>query len=308
MQFGLNLLNFSDGATPERLLDRARIAESMGVHALLVSDHVAITPSVRPRYPEPFYDTFATLAWLAGQTSRIALGTTVCVLPYRHPVQVARLTANIDQFSGGRLIFGVGVGSSEDEFAALGVPFNRRGAIANENLEVILALWTREEVTHDGRFVHLDSVSGVRPFATAERRHPPVWVGGRSDAAMRRAVRFEARWHPNRMTGAWLRDEGMPRMREIADEAGSEQPALCPRILVDLRDEPLGGKERLLGQGSLEEVRGDLDLLAELGAEHVVLDWYRSGDMESARDDNRAWRMLSLLCEQVIDLENERLR
>ena len=308
MLFGVNLLNFSEGATPESLLSRARIAESMGFHSVLISDHVAVTPGVRQRYPEPFYDTFATLAWLAGQTTRIQLGTTVCVLPYRHPVEVARLTANIDQFSGGRLIFGVGVGGAQDEFDVLGVPFRRRGAIANEYLAVIHALWTEKEVTYHGQFVTLESVSGVVPFRAPGRAHPPVWVGGRSDAAMRRAVRFGADWHPNRMTGAWLRNEGLPRIRELAAVAGGRVPALCPRILVDLRDAPVAGDDRLLGQGSLEQVRADLALLDELGAAHVLLDWYVSGDLDTARDDERGWRILSLLAEEAFDLSSGSLR
>src|SRR5438309_11208207 len=108
----------------------------------MISDHVAITPSVRERYPEPFYDTFATLSWLAGQTKRVQLGTTVTVLPYRHPILTARLVANIDQFSGGRFILGVGVGNPRDEFQVLGQPHAKRGALANECLGAILALWT----------------------------------------------------------------------------------------------------------------------------------------------------------------------
>jgi probable F420-dependent oxidoreductase len=308
MRFGVNILNFSDGATPESLLSRATTAESLGFHSALISDHVAITPGVRPRYPEPFYDVFTTLAWLAGQTSRIQLGTTVCVVPYRHPVLIARMVANIDQLSGGRFIFGVGAGGAQDEFAVLGVPFNRRGAITNEYLEIIHELWAHEEVTYEGKFVTLDQVSGIKPFATGERVHPPVWVGGRSDAAMRRAVRFNADWHPNGMTAGWLRDQGVPRLHEIAIEMGGRLPALVPRIKVALRDQAIDGEARLLGQGSLDQVRGDLELLDELGAEHVLFDWYIAGDMETARDDARAWRMLSLLAEQAIDLQNERLR
>jgi probable F420-dependent oxidoreductase len=308
LKFGVNILNFSEGATPESLLSRARTAESMGFHSALISDHVAVTPSVRHRYPEPFYDTFATLAWLSGQTSRILLGTTVCVVPYRHPVEIARLTANIDHFSSGRLVFGVGVGGAEDEFAVLGVPFHRRGAITDEYLEVIHALWTQDEVTFHGRFVTIDRVSGIRPLAGSERPYPPVWVGGRSEAAMKRAVRFDASWHPNRLTPGWLRDEGMPQLKAVAAATGSPVPALCPRMLVDMHDNPVEELDRQMGVGSLDQVAGDMRLLQELGAEHVLFDWYRSGHLKTARDDERGWRMLSLLAEKVIDLRGERLR
>ncbi|MEE8518238.1 MAG: TIGR03619 family F420-dependent LLM class oxidoreductase [Dehalococcoidia bacterium] len=308
MRFGVNILNFSDGATPESIRDRAQTAESMGFHSVMISDHVAITPGVRSRYPEPFYDTFATLAWLAAQTSTVQLGTTVVVLPYRHPVLTARLAANVDQFSGGRFILGVGVGGAEDEFRALGVPFNRRGALTNEYLEVISALWTQDEVSYKGRSVTLEGVSGIRTVSLPGRPHPPIWVGGRSDAAMRRTIRFGASWHPNRITMAWLRDQGLPRLRELAADAGSPMPAFCPRIPIDLREDPVEGDERPAGVGTLEQVQADLQELESLGAVHVLFDWYVSGEMDTARDDERGWRMLSLLAEQVIDVKGEALR
>src|SRR5712691_7277216 len=116
LRVGVNILNFGPGARPETLLQWAQVSEALGYHSIMISDHVAITPSVRQRYPEPYWDTFTALAWLAGQTKRVQLGTTVTVLPYRHPVLTARLAANVDQFSGGRFIFGVGVGNAEDEF------------------------------------------------------------------------------------------------------------------------------------------------------------------------------------------------
>ena len=95
MKVGVNLLNFGPGATPAALGRSARLAEDLGYHLLMISDHVAITPDVAARYPAPFYDPFVTLAWLAGQTRSIELGTTVIILPYRHPLQVARLAARL---------------------------------------------------------------------------------------------------------------------------------------------------------------------------------------------------------------------
>ena len=308
MKFGVNILNFGAGTNPKSILARAQTAEAQGFHSALISDHIAITPDVRPRYPEPFYDTFATLSWLAGQTSTIQLGTTVCVLPYRHPVLMARLAANIDQFSEGRFIFGVGIGGNKLEFAVLGVPVNKRGAISDEYLEIIHALWTEEEVTYHGRFVTIDNVSGVRPYVTDERSHPPVWVGGRSDAAMRRAVRFDAEWHPNRISQAWLRDSGMPRLRELAAELDRPVPTLCPRIPVQIMAKPVADEERVLGVGTIDQIHEDFKLLDELGAEHVLLDWYVPSDPTTISDDDRNWRAIRLLTEQVIDVGNERVR
>ena len=120
------MFNFGPGSVRGRAGRVASLAEDLGYHSVMISDHVAITPDVRQRYPKP-YDPFATLAWLAGRTRRMQLGTTVCVLPYRHAILTARLAANMDTLSSGRFIFGVGVGNpnSKLEAEAMGVPFHR---------------------------------------------------------------------------------------------------------------------------------------------------------------------------------------
>jgi probable F420-dependent oxidoreductase len=304
VRVGINILNFGPGARPETLLGWARIAESLGYHSLWTSDHVAVTPDVARMFPEPFYDPYALLTFLAGQTERVQLGTTVIVLPYRHPVLMARLGANIDRLSGGRFIFGVGVGNFEREFASLGVPHNRRGAIGDEYLDVIRRLWTEESVSLDGRFVQLDEVAGI---AAHQRPHPPIWVGGSSDGALRRAVLQGDAWHPVSFTMSWLRETGLPRLAQMAAEHGQPVPTLCPRIRLNLTDEPIRGDERLAGAGSLQQLRDDLEALVELGAEHVVLDWYTFRVADSAEHE-RGWRALALVAEQVLDLERETLR
>ena len=121
MRIGVNLLNFGPGVSPDSLAGWTQLAETLGYHFVMISDHVAMTPDVVARYPAPFYDPFVTLAWLARLTRRVELGTTVVILPYRHPLHTARLAANVDRLSGGRFIFGVGW--ARQEFEALGVPF-----------------------------------------------------------------------------------------------------------------------------------------------------------------------------------------
>jgi alkanesulfonate monooxygenase SsuD/methylene tetrahydromethanopterin reductase-like flavin-dependent oxidoreductase (luciferase family) len=123
MKLGVNILDFGPAGSPDSLLGWARFAEQAGFSIAMMSDRGPLTPDVQALYPAPFYDPFVTLAWLAGQTEQIELGTTVALLPYRHPLLTARMAANIDRFSGGRFVFGVGVGWSEPEFASLGVPF-----------------------------------------------------------------------------------------------------------------------------------------------------------------------------------------
>ncbi len=304
MQVGINILNFGPGANPDSLLRWAKLSESLGYHSVMISDHVVITPSVRQRYPEPYYDCFTTLSWLAGQTTRIRLGTTVAVLPYRHPILVARQAGNIDQFSDGRLILGVGVGNAEDEFRALGQSHAHRGAYANESLSVMLAVWNSPSpVTFAGRYITLEEITGIE---TVQKPHPPIWVGGASEAALRRTVKYGDGWHPIVRSLDQLIQTDLPTLKSLAALEDQPTPAFCPRIRLDLREEPIEGN-RLPGTGSIEQVRRDIETLQSLGAEHITLDWY-TGDLEATRDHERGWHMIALLADQVFDLERQGLR
>jgi probable F420-dependent oxidoreductase len=305
MKIGINLINFGPSASPDSLCRWTTLAESLGYHLVMISDHVAITPDVGARYPAPFYDPFVSLAWLAGLTRTIELGTTVVILPYRHPLSVARMAANVDQLSGGRLILGVGVGWAKEEFAALGVPFERRGAMSNEYLAAIKTCWTSDVASYEGRYVSFKDVD-TRP-RPARLPHPPVWVGGPSDAALRRAVRFGDAWHPIRIRLEWLTRTGLPRLREIADAERRPVPALCPRIKLRLTDSPMPDGDRLAGEGTLDQVRADLASLERLGAAYVLLDTYLD-DPEATRRAEPAWGMLALLAERALDLPRQSLR
>jgi probable F420-dependent oxidoreductase len=305
MRFGVNLLNFGPGVTPDSLAGWTQVAETLGYHFVMISDHVAMTPDVVARYPAPFYDPFVILGWLARLTRRVELGTTVVILPYRHPLHTARLAANIDRLSEGRFIFGVGVGWARQEFEALGLPFERRGAMSSDYLSAIKTAWTSDPASYSGPFVSFRDVhTGPRPLRSP---HPPIWVGGASDAAMRRAVRFGDAWHPIRIRIPWLRDTGLPRLREIAEKEGRAVPALCPRIRLRVTEGKLDDGERIAGEGSLEQIRADLETLARLGARYVLFDTY-ADDAEATRHHETGWRMLATLADQVLDLSNETLR
>ena len=302
MRVGINLINFGPGVSPETLARSAELAESLGYHLVMISDHVAITPDVEARYPAPFYDPFTTLAWLAGLTRRVELGTTVIIVPYRHPLLTARLAANVDRLSNGRFILGVGVGWARQEFEALGVPFSARGAMTDDYLAAIEAAWASDVASYQGRFVSFRDVrTGPRPL-----RRPPIWVGGASDAALRRAVRHGA-WHPIRIRVDWLRDQGLPRLRAAAQTAGAPVPALCPRIRLRLTESPLPEDSRVAGEGTVDQIHGDLKELESLGARYVLLDTYWD-DAEATRDPEPAWKMLRAMAERVLDLGRETLR
>jgi probable F420-dependent oxidoreductase len=270
MQLGINILNFGAATGPKELLTWTRYAEDRGFDFAMVSDHLAVTEDVAAQYPAPFYDPFATLAWLAGQTSRIRLGTSIAVVPFRHPLHTARLAANVDQFSGGRLILGVGVSWPRQEFAALNVPYSERGALADEYLDVITRAWAEKSLSHHGRTLSFADVATGPPPA----HRIPIWVGGDTIGALRRAVRFAHAWHPIRPSIDWLREDGLPALRRTARDAGAVTPTLAPRILLRITDTTVYDTDRPAGVGTLEQVRQDLDELERLGATHVLLDTY----------------------------------
>jgi alkanesulfonate monooxygenase SsuD/methylene tetrahydromethanopterin reductase-like flavin-dependent oxidoreductase (luciferase family) len=257
MHLGVNVPNYGPGTDPGVLREWARTVEGLGFDLLLVSDHVVVTPDVAIRYPERFFEPFTTLAWLAGMTTRVRLGTTVVVLPYRHPLLTARMAGNLDELSGGRLVLGVGVGGARQEFEALGVPFAERGRLTDEYLLTLRQAW------------------GPAPSI-------PLWVGGNSEAAIRRSIRFDAAWHPLRATLPFLRDA----------VAGHALHSFAPRISLRMSDPVVDDPARPPGVGDISQIVGDLEALRRLGAEAVVLDPYH-GDPEETRRPEAAWRALA---------------
>lgn len=303
MKVGINLINFGPGASVDTMLRWTRLAEALGYHLVMTSDHIAITPDVGSRYPAPFWEPFTTLGWLAAKAPGVELGTTVIIVPYRHPLETARMTAQVDVLTGGRFIFGIGVGWARQEFEALGVPFEKRGAMTNEYLQAIRACWTQDVASFEGRFVRFQDVTTTpRPI-----RVPPIWVGGGSEAAMKRAVVHGDAWHPIRVKEAFLR-EALPRLRKIADEAKKPLPAFCPRMHFRLTDTPVPEKDRLMGHGTMDQVRRDLAALVELGASYVLLDTVIAEDIGATANHEAQWAMLAALADRALDLPRQTLR
>ena len=290
MRLGVNVPNFGPGTNPDMLRRWALTVEGLGFDLLMVSDHIAVTPDVAEQYPAPFYEPFTTLSWLAGLTRGIRLGTTVLIVPYRHPLLIARMAANLNDLSGGRLVLGVGVGWAREEFGALGVPFRDRGRLTDEYLLAIRAAWQDETDYRGG--------------------HIPLWIGGNSDAALRRAVRLGDAWHPLRFTPGWMA-EAAGRLAACAADQGLPAPALMPRIALRLTDAPvtasISGGDRLAGHGSIDQIMADLGQLRSLGADTVVLDPF-NGDHRETTQPERAWRTLATVAERAgsQDIDTER--
>ena len=192
--FGLNQGPFCQ---PENMVTLVRHLEESGFESVWTGEHVVLmdpqeAPSPVP--PEtPFLDTIASLAFAAAHTERLKLGSGIILLPQRNPVVLAKELAGIDVLSGGRLLFGIGVGYVPREFETMGVPYNERGARMSEHIEVIRTLWTEESPVFKGRFT---SFSGIQSHPhPVQKPHPPILVGGMSDAAHRRAVAHGNGWY-----------------------------------------------------------------------------------------------------------------
>ncbi len=200
---------------------------------------------------------------------------------------------------------GVGIGWAQEEFAGLGVDYKRRGAITNEYLEAIKLLWTQDLASYDGRYVSFKDVdTAPRPLRSP---HPPIWVGGPSDAALRRAVRYGDAWHPIRMRMDWFKNTGIPRLQEIAAEEGRPVPALCPRVKMHVTGSPMPEEERVVGEGTLDQIHRDMAELEALGCDYVLLDTYLD-DPEALRHPEDSWRVYAEMAEKVLDLGNQTVR
>ena len=264
----VNVPNFGPEADAESLLGWARFAEDNGFATVVVSDHVVPTREITELYPDPFFDPFTLLAWLSGQTQRVALGISVLIVPYRHPLLTARMSAAVHHLSGGRFVLGAGAGWSATEFAAVGQDFAARGATTDRYLRLITQAWMQDEVSYHDDALQFDAATGPRP---EPHRPIPLWIGGSGSAARRRAVDLGASWHPPNPEPGWLRHVGLPDLAERARAAGRPVPAFVPRIKAQVHDEPITGA-RPLGAGTIKQIVADIRLLADLGAAEIVLD------------------------------------
>lgn len=283
MRFGVFLPISGRATGPDTLREAAQSAEQQGFDTVWSADRVVTPWEIRTPYPyaesgqfivppdRPFLDSFTCLAYLAGCTQTITLGISVLVLPYRHPLYWARVAASIERLAGGRLTLGVGVGWMEEEFAALGVPFKQRGAMTDEQLQILDLLWTREHTSFHGQHYSFDDVAFYpKPI---QQPRMPLWVGGEGAAAQRRAGRYGDAWFPYfvNVTPAELR-AGYENARREAEAAGRNADAVlltCCRP-IEVTREPVAQDERVL-RGSPEQLVEALATYREIGVEHLAL-------------------------------------
>ncbi|MGH7092315.1 MAG: TIGR03619 family F420-dependent LLM class oxidoreductase [Stellaceae bacterium] len=192
MQIGIHLPHAGSQATPALIKRHARRAEDIGLSDVWVSEHIIVPRAQFPRSPL-FYDPVLTLTWVAAVTERVRLGTSVLVLPMRHPLPLAKELATLHNLSGGRLILGVGVGWLEPEFAALGSPFHERCKRMDEGIAMMKAVWSQDPVSFEAKVI--PSVIKDMTMLPQPISPIPMWHGSRSEAAHRRTVRIGDGWH-----------------------------------------------------------------------------------------------------------------
>ncbi|MBI3953418.1 MAG: LLM class F420-dependent oxidoreductase [Chloroflexi bacterium] len=269
MKFGVCLPHYGRPLDMEALARAARSAEALGYDSLWVTDHVIVPRELDIVYRDHMLDALAFLSFLAGVTRRVQIGTSVIILPYRHPAVVAKQVATADVLSGGRVIFGAGAGWMEGEFQALGVPFRERGARTNEALQAIIACWENQQPTVKGK--HYSFQGLVASPQPAQKPHPPIWIGGLSQRAKERAVRFGQAWHPTGTAPDVLAKE-WAQVQEIAQRQGRREPlALTMRCGLRWGEQP-ASLPRFALAGSASEVAGQIETLARIGVSHLALD------------------------------------
>jgi probable F420-dependent oxidoreductase len=245
--------------SPEAIVAAAKKAEEVGFEAIFVNDHIVVGDDARSAPWTNVYDPFVAMSFIAAQTTRIGVGVSVLIVPYRNGISTAKALATLDRMSGGRVTIGVGVGWNEAEYAALGVPFRERGARTNEYLRLWQACWAPGKVSFEGKFISFSDMH-VSP-KPAQQPHPPLWIGGFSDGALRRAARFAAVWQPTPLPIAQL----VERQKALRQECAAIGRAPIPTRMsfrVELSaitgNAPPAGKERPAGHGTPAEIAADL--------------------------------------------------
>jgi probable F420-dependent oxidoreductase len=285
VRVGVSLPNVGLDHGKETVLPVAEAADRLGFDSVWTAHHVTLPYERASKYPYghsgtevamspgmQWLDPLVTLSLVAAVTDRVGLGTSVLVLPYRNPVNLAAEVAALDVLSDGRFVLGVGAGWMEEEFRVLGIDPNERGARTDEHIEALRILWTEDPASFQGRFTAFENIV----LATTPRTEggPPVWVGGNTGVALRRALRLGDGWH-----GFEVYPEDMPAVRErlarAGEQVGRDPAGLTLSVVRGLippgrEEESFIPERRMLG-GSAGAIVEELQSYAEQGVDLVVI-------------------------------------
>ncbi len=281
MRLGFNLPQIGPAASPEAMVRVAQRAEELGYDSVWVTDRLLYPIDPQTPYmatpdgslPEVYkivFDPLESLTFVAGQTSRVALGTSILDLPYYNPVMLARRLTTLDVLSGGRLRLGLGQGWSKDEFDAVGASMKGRGRRADEFISVLKAIWTTDPVEFQGEFYHVPK-SIILPKPVQEP-HPPIYLAAFAASGLKRAATMANGWFP-----AGVPPDGLKQMiaglRGMAQEAGRDPAELEVVVRANLlvTEQPLGDP-RFICTGSPDQIKADIAATRELGVAELHFD------------------------------------
>lgn len=268
----------------------AQKVEELGFESVWVADHIVLPIEQTNQYPytedgkftashdDPQLDAFVLLSILASATSKVAVGTSVIIVPYRNPIVQAKMFATLDVLSRGRVLCGVGVGWLREEFEALGASYQDRGAVTDEYLQVFKSLWSSNRPQFNGEHYQFSDV-GFAPKPV--RGNIPIWVGGHTRRAVRRAVKYGDAWHPTRQTPERVASM-VPYLHSYCDEHGRERDEIVISLKRTLHftDIGMGVPSRIQSNAALinstEGVVEDVYRCEELGIKQLTFDFQTS--------------------------------
>jgi len=298
VRYGFYLPTRGGCATPEALEAIVQRGEALGFHSVMIADHVVFPTAIASKYPYTVSGAFpgggdaleqlTLMAFVAGRTRTLRLVTSVMILPYRNPVLTAKMLATIDVLSRGRVTVGVGVGWLREEFEALDAPdFERRGAASDEYIRIFKTLWTQDPASFDGEFYRFDALRCVPQ--PVQKPHPPIWIGGHSAPALRRAARYGDGWHPVGANPAVpLRPSelraSLDQLFRLTEAAGRNPSALTISFKAPVYDTSvttLTGSERRPFSGTSQQIADDIGAYEKAGVSELVFD-FRSERLDDA--------------------------
>jgi probable F420-dependent oxidoreductase len=281
MKIGFGLPNIGPLGSPENLLQVAERAETLAFDSLWTIERL-LWP-VKPQTPYPVtadgslpdgykycLDPLDTLTFVAARTKKIALGPSVLDIPYYNPVTLARRLTTIDVLSNGRLRVALGLGWSKDEMDATGANMKQRGAVADEFLQVLKAIWTTNPVQYQGKFFRVpESYINCKPV---QKPHPPIYLAAFAPAALQRMATMTDGWNPVAIPAAGM-EQMFGAAKQMAKDAGRDPSslALVVRANIHITGNPLGA-DRGIFTGSFDQIREDAQACARIGAHELIYD------------------------------------
>ena len=268
MEFGLCLPNYGKYLSPESIVSLAMLAEELGYSDIWTTDHIVIGR----RHPYPYgsiFESWTTLSYVAAKTSNIRLGTSIIVLPLRNAILLAKQAATLDNLTRGRLILGVGAGWERYEFEAMGASFKDRGKLMDEQIRLMKTLWKSGEPEFEGSYYRVRNVI-FKPLPY-RKGGPPIWVGGNSDRAVRRAIELGDGWH---FTGLWINElkQKIKKIREARPNLTiSGRISIDPLLKNIKRYISASGETRVILGGSPDQIAEQLSQYKRAGVNHVAV-------------------------------------